>query len=188
MRDTILNPLPPYDWHSAETAQERDAINADVATILYRREIYSAGDQRTAEAPLEEIDPHQVFQTDCPASTRFGLLQLELTTRNRMEQFFDRQDADRLAAQDQTQKDYDAACRKVRKQLVAIGYVDQPVELGIQGTIIPMFLQIHPAIHQLNDRLFTLSGHESWRPVNAAEIKVIRTEMTTLRDAARRPR
>lgn len=152
MQWTRLSKLAEREWHSPETVEFRDELNARIEECLADRASIEQQLAAALETPLEEIDPDAVFASDIPELVLFGLLKRELQIRRDLPSYFRAEDADRDAAYVEAFADRERLEKELRAGLVNLGFRDVPPTSGTPGYIQPIMINRNPIIMAADER------------------------------------
>jgi hypothetical protein len=123
------------------------------------------------------------------AARRVAHLQEEIAIRSLLDQFYGLAVNDRQAAIEEASLNLSRAEKDVRGKLIGIGYVDVDPTLGVQGTITPGIIAMHPALAAARAAKEQAKGDSIADHVrlNEERFSVANAELERLRAAALNP-
>ena len=164
---------------------EAEELNDRIQKALDTRARIEADEQRLRALKPAEMTAKEVSGLKGIPMREFVALQVEVAIFTAMEPFAAKAYAVLKEERDIAYADLEAKKADVRKRLVSIGYVDAEPTLGIQGTIMPGWIFVHPDVRAAKRRFEQLDGRTGGNPPTYME-QLAGTEerLRALRDAA----
>jgi len=136
---------------------------------------------------VDVVDPKFADRTEALRRKALIVLGQELRLRSDMREYFAARESDLTKAQMFARERHEKAMADLKAKLVEIGYVDGPIPDTNTPSLIPMFFQRHPAVHEAFVEARRVSGIGSdAKNLNEQRIERIAAELAKLRDNATR--
>lgn len=183
---TTLHALQVEKWMPKALKEQAESINADIQTILDRRQQIESliGDIREQNVGNVSFD-FLLIVPDHKAQFA-GLLQAELELRTRVDAFYQDFQLELRKAADRTRERHEKAMQEIREKLVAIGYSADAIGNQV-GAIQPGCIFRHPKVHALNLEAQSLASRASsndLRNLNSTAIDQVQNQLSRIRDRA----
>lgn len=147
VRWTRLTAIEVEPWFSKKLKTAAEAFNTRIESVLRSREQTDRmlGAIESTDAAAIDFANLVSYPTHVEGVTKD--LQDELLLRRDMVSFFDDHHAELVQQREKLDAAHLEIEKRVRHQLVEIGYVDAPLSALIVGKITPGFLMSHPDVH-----------------------------------------
>lgn len=155
---TRLTPISLEDWCSPQLQEKASEFNQRIAELLAGRKTANAMQSDLHDTDLADVDFTSGLTCAMHVEVLTESLQSELKLRRELIGFWDSHGQELRTEVEKARQDLEAAERKVRDDLVALGYVDAEPTSQVIGKIIPGFILTHPQVHGARERYRALAS------------------------------
>ncbi|MCA8997470.1 MAG: hypothetical protein KDA80_10795 [Planctomycetaceae bacterium] len=181
---TILNPLPEYHWHTSETKELRESLNAEISDHLSARAELDDAYRIANDADVEGVSYAELKSAENLRERRFNLLQAEIALRQKLSGFYSQESRDANARIHDLASKMEETRGEVAKALLQAGYIEPVTGQPVQGAYTQDMINRHPWIvwaHRDVQSVREIAGNRERNPANLDRINEAKKDLGRIR-------